>query len=39
MNKTFLILLLEKAAYSEARFIPLLQAEVSKVDYSSTCKS
>jgi hypothetical protein len=35
MNKTFLILLLAKAGYSEARFIPLLQAEVSKRFYSS----
>jgi hypothetical protein len=35
MNKTFLILLPSKAIYIEARFIPLLKSEVSKIFYSS----
>jgi hypothetical protein len=39
MNKTFLILLLANAIYSEDRFILCLQAEVSKRFYLSKAKS
>jgi hypothetical protein len=38
-HKTFLILLLSQAAQSEARFIPLLTAEVSLRFYSSDAES